>query len=108
MRGSLVRLLAVSGMTLGTTVGAAVASAPVAGATEEALFGCASWIPSSTANYSVAACESGTGQYRAVAYCRNSSGGTVNRYGPFKSPVGLSYAYCSNNERIYDHAYQYK
>jgi hypothetical protein len=102
MRGQLVRLITVSTLAIGASL-----TAMPAGANETvALYGCASWIPGSWANYSTAECAGGTGTYRAVAYCHTSTGAIRVRYGAWKSPVGGSYANCANGERIYDHAYQ--
>ncbi len=89
------------------TAGLAATTAPTAGAAEQAaLYGCASWIPGSWANYAIASCDGGSGTYRAVAYCRTASATTIVRYGPWKRPVAGSYAFCTDHEKIYSHAIQ--
>lgn len=59
--------------------------------------------------YAWARCNGNSGEFRAVAYCRNVvNGQRVVRYGPFRyAPTALeSIALCSSQEVVYDSAVQ--
>lgn len=106
MYKSLAQTLIVSALAVGATLAgpsAAGASTPDMGAL--ALTGCASGI-SAGENLAWASCMGGTGTYRAVGYCRTSSGGTVVRWGVWRAPRLMSYGKCASTERIVNHAIQ--
>lgn len=96
-------IVAVSMIAL-TTVAAPAAHASVSDVQPAALNGCTHGMNTSGA-YAWAHCRSGTGTYRAVAYCRNVvTGGRTVRYGAFVHVPRESLALCSSQERVYDHA----